>query len=691
MFLHKKIKKEVNAKLKSEQFGDKEDRAKQMYANAPVFKALLYVALPGILIAFMQGMFIFADQIMMVNLIPTAGTPNLTGLFGDYTTNIKNFIDCWNFVYRADYASQISTFSIDALIRLTVSLITPGLYILNAVTILVGMGTAVNFSKAISTRNKEAAYDAWSTGVISTIVISICSSCIIIGCAQAWVTSSVGSVNSVQVAKIFDNQLGGFQSTPYYHFLQEPRYIMENGHKVLNTMKFEYPAAKQDPSMFPKNTVVVSPLVPIHEEINDESVLVTPAMMLQHPYQYIYYPFYAQYRAKAIYWSSVYLRVDAGFNIFACFNQYFSLMIRAEGRQFYPAFLATLANALNIVLDAIFIDVVKMGVFGSVTALVTGWAFNVLLFIVYIAIMAHRKNVMTYLKFGKVRFRYFKWDIVWIAVGVGAGASIWNAGIAMQGTIQNITLTETTVLTKLPVSPSYYVELNGAMLPIVNFFFNVLYGTVQGGVALVAYSYGARRYDRVKKEFWMTLAIVVIYGLFIFLFIGWGIDEYMLDGFRVTEGIPDPENAYKFFVNARYFLRPTILEILTYSFATPALLLYQALGKMFSAVTVSGIQGFVFSFISLYVCQAIAVDMTANGNGQGGMDLFLFALAIDSSICAIISFTWSALYLKYRLGKPTRIQIDHICKRIMKIDFSLFNEAIDPAKSLPKAVVIVQK
>ncbi|MBO6104241.1 hypothetical protein J6W32_01135 [bacterium] len=47
-------------------------------------------------------------------------------------------------------------------------------------------------------------------------------------------------------------------------------------------------------------------------------------------------------------------------------------MIRAEGRQFYPAFLATLANALNIVLDAIFIDVVKMGVFGSVTALVTG-------------------------------------------------------------------------------------------------------------------------------------------------------------------------------------------------------------------------------------------------------------------------------------------------------------------------------
>ena len=95
--------------------------------------------------------------------------------------------------------------------------------------------------------------------------------------------------------------------------------------------------------------------------------------------------------------------------------------------------------------------------------------------------------------------------------------------------------------------------------------------------------------------------------------------------------------------------------------------------------------------VSKVACVAWACAECDGGNGQGGMDLFLFALAIDSSICAIISFTWSALYLKYRLGKPTRMQIDHICKRIMKIDFSLFNEAIDPAKSLPKAVVIVQK
>ncbi|MBO6072658.1 hypothetical protein J6P59_03355 [bacterium] len=44
--------------------------------------------------------------------------------------------------------------------RFTVSLITPGLYILNAITILIGMGTAVNFSKAIGARDKERAYDA---------------------------------------------------------------------------------------------------------------------------------------------------------------------------------------------------------------------------------------------------------------------------------------------------------------------------------------------------------------------------------------------------------------------------------------------------------------------------------------------------------------------------------------------------
>ncbi|MBO7084991.1 hypothetical protein J6W20_03650 [bacterium] len=97
----------------------------------------------------------------------------------------------------------------------------------------------------------------------------------------------------MQVAKIFTTHLGEFQQTAYYHFLQNS--------DLHAKMTFVYPAAKQDPKMFPEHTVVVSPLIPIHEVINDQKVLVTPAMMLQHPYQYIYYPFYAQYRAKAIY------------------------------------------------------------------------------------------------------------------------------------------------------------------------------------------------------------------------------------------------------------------------------------------------------------------------------------------------------------------------------------------------------
>lgn len=159
--LNRRIKKEIKKKIAgNQQFEDKKDKAKQMYANAPVFKALMYVALPGILISFMQGMFIFADQIMMVNLIPAAESPNMNTLFGDSFANAKNFINAWNYFYKDSASLQISTFSIDSLVRFTVSLITPGLYILNAITILIGMGTAVNFSKAIGAKNKEMAYDA---------------------------------------------------------------------------------------------------------------------------------------------------------------------------------------------------------------------------------------------------------------------------------------------------------------------------------------------------------------------------------------------------------------------------------------------------------------------------------------------------------------------------------------------------
>ncbi|MBO6021437.1 hypothetical protein J6P59_03350 [bacterium] len=91
MILKIKAKKEAKEQIKNQQFGGKEDKAKQMYANAPVFVALMYVALPGILISFMQGMFIFADQIMMVNLIPSAKSPSLHDLFGQTSDNIQNF------------------------------------------------------------------------------------------------------------------------------------------------------------------------------------------------------------------------------------------------------------------------------------------------------------------------------------------------------------------------------------------------------------------------------------------------------------------------------------------------------------------------------------------------------------------------------------------------------------------------
>ena len=685
MILKIKAKKEAKEQIKNQQFGGKEDKAKQMYANAPVFVALMYVALPGILISFMQGMFIFADQIMMVNLIPSAKSPSLHDLFGQTSDNIQNFTNAWNYYFRGgnSYKDQISAFSIDSLVRFTVSLITPGLYILNAITILIGMGTAVNFSKAIGARDKERAYDAWSTGVISTICVSVVSSCVIIGIAGLWITGSAGSVQSDTLQKIFNNNSGSFSNSEYAKFLQSS--------DLNNSMKLVYPAAAQDPKEFPSTTITIHPLKTIKENIDGKLIDITPQMMISDPYKYVYLPFYQQYHAKAIYWSVMYLRIDAGFNIFACFNQYFSLMIRAEGRQFYPAFLATLANAVNIGLDAIFIMVLKMGVFGSVTALVIGWAFNVALFIVYIAVMEKRKNIVTYLKFSRIRFRYFKWEILWIAVGIGVGASIWNAGIALQGSLQNITLAQTTILTDLPYSPSYYVELNGAMLPIVNLTFTALYGTVQGGRALVSYSYGARKYDRVKKEYWMSLGIALIYGAAMYGIIAWGINEYLLDGFKITEGIPDPENAYKFLKNAEYFLRPSILQILTYAFAMPGILLFQSIGKIISASITSALNGFIFSFVSLYMCQAIAVSMAHAGNNFAGMDVFLYALPIDSAMSAVVCFVWSSLYLTFRLGKPTRMQVNKMVRRIRSIDFSLSNDPVDKTKNLPKAFVIITK
>ncbi|MBR4486023.1 hypothetical protein IKS57_01455 [bacterium] len=70
----------------------------------------------------------------------------------------------------------------------------------------------------------------------------------------------------------------------------------------------------------------------------------------------------------------------------------------------------------------------------------------------------------------------------------------------------------------------------------------------------------------------------------------------------------------------------------------PGILLFQSIGKIVSASITSALNGFIFSFVSLYMCQAIAVSMADAGNNFGGMDVFLYALPIDSAMSAVVCF-----------------------------------------------------
>ncbi|SYV94221.1 Uncharacterised protein, partial [Mycoplasmoides gallisepticum] len=58
--------------------------------------------------------------------------------------------------------------------------------IINALTLLITMGLANQFSKALGRGDEEKIKEVWATGFITNVIVSIATSMIIVGVAKTW-------------------------------------------------------------------------------------------------------------------------------------------------------------------------------------------------------------------------------------------------------------------------------------------------------------------------------------------------------------------------------------------------------------------------------------------------------------------------------------------------------------------------
>lgn len=197
-------------------------------------------------------------------------------------------------------------------------------------------------------------------------------------------------------------------------------------------------------------------------------------------------------------------------------------VLRASGYPMRSMAVMLTAVGVNLILNPIFIFVLKMGVVGSATATVIAQitALSVEMF--------HYTSHKSYVHFRRGIF-HLRRDIVGDVLSIGLAPMLMNLCTCIVVIFINKAL--------LRYGGDIYVGAYGIINRVVMLFIMIIAGFNQGMQPIVGFNYGARRYDRVQKALWTTIACGV--GVMSVAFvISQTIPEYVA-GIFVTSSDPD--------------------------------------------------------------------------------------------------------------------------------------------------------
>ena len=299
-----------------------------------------------------------------------------------------------------------------------------------------------------------------------------------------------------------------------------------------------------------------------------------------------------------------YLRIVFAGSLFVNFFQSSNMVIRGEGQLKKAMTIIASGAVLNMILDPIFITVLKpygMGIEAAayatilsqfVQAAVTLWYF---------------KKQSPHVKIGRIRMDGTLLPQV-LAVGISALL------------MQVLTLVQQTVIYR--VASVYGGEtsqiLLGAALRFWNFSFVPLWGISQGFQPAVGTNYGAKDYDRVKKLTGVFITAATVLALLFYIPAELFPDK-VLSMFITTPGVAASGSANFRIMFSTYVLQGSFLIAVT---------LFQSLGKAGKATWLV-----LFRQIILFIPLCIVLPMVG---GMGIQGVWL-AIALTDALLVIVT------------------------------------------------------
>lgn len=192
---------------------------------------------------------------------------------------------------------------------------------------------------------------------------------------------------------------------------------------------------------------------------------------------------------------------------FYMFGQAMNPIIRSDGSPKYAMVATVLGAIANIILDPVFIYVLKWGMKGAAIATVIGQILTAVLSIIY---LCHMKAI-------ELNKNSFKPDSKVIGKVVSLGLTSFLAQVSL---VVSMAAVQNTCMKYGAMDPVFgqaeYAQIPLAVLGIVMKFFqiaiSIAIGIAAGCIPIVGYNIGARRKDRAKHLFTHLLVLEALVG-----------------------------------------------------------------------------------------------------------------------------------------------------------------------------------
>jgi putative MATE family efflux protein len=324
-------------------------------------------------------------------------------------------------------------------------------------------------------------------------------------------------------------------------------------------------------------------------------------------------------------YTTSYLRIILLGTLFQCIGVALGEMLRSMGRATASMTIMLTGAVANIILDTLFIFVLKQGMAGAATATVIS---QLLVVITGFLLLKSPKSIIHF----HIRETRPHWQVTRYVIAIGASAFVLQFANALQNTVMN------GQLVKYGAQSPYGSELTvGAMSLVITISMlavSLAIGVGFGARPLMAYNYGARNYRRLKY-------VLLWANILNFIFLGTGTLIFNLFPEVILGLFTDSSEASEKLIMLGASMLTRFTVILPFNAVAPLVsFYYQATGSPLKAIFASMLKQVILLVPALYILPLFM-----------GLDGVIWAGPTADALTVIIALAM----LIYEMHKLTRI------------------------------------